>query len=145
MSVVRMSELVIPKMIEQKFGRIINITSASVKEPIPRLLLSNTFRPAIAGYSKSVSNNVAKYGITINNILPGTIHSLRHKMRVTDIAKNTGKSKDEVESDMENAIPAGRVGESKDIGKVVAFLASEDASYITGSCVRVDGGRMRSV
>ena len=96
MSVVRLTKLVLPVMKKNGYGRIINITSTSVKEPIQRLLLSNSLRPAVIGFSKSVADETAQFGITINNIAPGFIKTERHDERINDLAKSSGKAKDEI-------------------------------------------------
>jgi 3-oxoacyl-[acyl-carrier protein] reductase len=145
LSIFRTTKLIVPSMKKNKFGRIINITSLSVREPIPRLLLSNTFRPAIAGFSKSVSNELAQFGITINNIMPGTIKTIRHEERVIDLEKSNNMAKKQVTFQMEQEIPAKKIGSTVDIANLAIFLASEKASYITGTCIQVDGGRLKGI
>ena len=132
-------------MISKKWGRIITIGSSGIEQPIPNLALSNGIRGAIAGWSKSLANEVAKDGITVNMVLPGRI--LTDRLRELDEGKanKTGLSIDKVIQDAKNAIPAGRYGNPEEFASVVAFLASELASYVTGSMIRVDGGQTKSL
>lgn len=145
MSVVRLTKLFLPVMKKQMYGRIINITSTSVKEPIQRLLLSNALRPAVIGFSKSVSDEVAGFGITINNIAPGFIRTERHEQRIMDLATSSGKPEAEIVRSMIDKVPMGRIGKAEDIASLAVFLASGQSSYITGTTICVDGGRVRGI
>ena len=130
----------LPKMISKKWGRIITIGSSGIEQPIPNLALSNGIRGAIAGWSKSLANEVASDGITVNMVLPGRISTDRLRELDEGKAQRTGMSLDEVEEDAKSTIPAGRYGKPEEFASAVTFLASDSASYITGSMIRVDGG-----
>jgi 3-oxoacyl-[acyl-carrier protein] reductase len=128
-------------MKEAGFGRIINIISTSVKAPIPGLGVSNTIRGAVANWAKTLSTELGKFGITVNNVLPGATMTGRLESIIKTKAANSGKSFEEVKQDMISEIPAGRIAEPHEVGVVVAFLASPAAGYINGINVPVDGGR----
>ena len=132
-------------MTSKKWGRIITIGSSGIEQPIPNLALSNAVRGAIAGWSKSLANEVAKDGITVNMVLPGRI--LTDRLRELDEGKanKTGLSIEEVIQEAKSAIPAGRYGNPEEFANVVTFLASELASYVTGSMIRVDGGQTKGL
>ncbi len=130
----------LPKMVSNKWGRIITIGSSGIEQPIPNLALSNGIRGAIAGWSKSLANEVAGDGVTVNMVLPGRISTDRLRELDEGKAKRTGMSLEEVEKDAKSTIPAGRYGKPEEFASVVTFLASQSASYITGSMIRVDGG-----
>lgn len=125
----------------EKYGRIINIISTSVKTPRPGLGVSNTIRGAVANWAKTLSMELGSYGITVNNVLPGTIMTARLESLITSQSESSGKSKDEVKKAMEAEVPLGRIGDVKEIAAAVAFLATPAASYISGINVPVDGGR----
>ncbi len=145
LSVVRLYRLVLPIMRRNNYGRIINIVSSSVREPIPNLLLSNSLRPAIVSLAKAVSSEVADNNITINNIAPGFIDTVRLGTLAEDLAKEGKKTKEQVFASFENQIPMKRIGTPQELAGLVVFLASEKASYITGTTIMVDGGRVRGV
>ena len=130
----------LPKMVSNKWGRIITIGSSGIEQPIPNLALSNGIRGAIAGWSKSLAIEVAGDGVTVNMVLPGRISTDRLRELDEGKAKRTGLSLEEVEKDAKSTIPAGRYGKPEEFASVVTFLASDSASYITGSMIRVDGG-----
>lgn len=134
-----------PLMKKQKWGRIINMVSIAAKQPIDSLILSNTARAGVLGFSKSLSNQVAPFGITVNSVCPGYIKT----ERVEDLAKSfaeSGKgSIEEFYKNIEKAIPMGRLGISEEIANAVAFLASEGAGYITGTALQVDGGYIKAL
>jgi 3-oxoacyl-[acyl-carrier protein] reductase len=136
------TQLLIPGMKNNKYGRIINIISTSVKEPIRGLGVSNTIRAAVANWSKTMSFELGPFGITVNNVLPGATETARITDIVTNTSKKTGKSEDQVKADMLSKIPAGRFAKPEEIAYAVAFLASPEASYINGTNMPVDGGRM---
>jgi 3-oxoacyl-[acyl-carrier protein] reductase len=123
------------------YGRIINIISTSVKQPLPNLGVSNTTRGAVASWAKTLSFEVAKHGVTVNNILPGYVRTSRLESLIGGIAQAQKKSTSDVERDMLATIPAGRFGESSELGTLAAFLCSPLAAYITGTSIAVDGGR----
>ena len=136
-----LAQAVLPGMKSSGYGRIINIISTSVKQPIKGLGVSNTIRAAVGNWSKTLSLEVAKFGITVNNVLPGATNTIRLKQIIEDKAKKTGKSQIEITEEMTTEIPAARFAEPEEIANAVAFLASPSASYINGINVPVDGGR----
>ncbi len=136
-----LTKAVAPGMKEGGYGRIINIISTSVKQPIPGLGVSNTVRAAVAQWAKTLSAELGPYGITVNNILPGATKTDRLFSLVEKKAKRIGISADEVLTEMMTEIPAGRFAEPNEIGGVVTFLASPAAAYISGINLPVDGGR----
>lgn len=140
-----LAQAVKPGMIEDSFGRIINIISTSVKQPIPNLGVSNTVRAAVANWSKTLSSELAPYGITVNNILPGATYTSRLENLITKKAEEQGKSFDEVKNEMENEIPAKRFADPRETARAVGFLASPASSYINGINMPIDGGRTDSL
>ncbi len=128
-------------MKKEQYGRIINIISTSVKMPLKNLGVSNTIRAAVANWSKTLANEVASYGITVNNVLPGATLTGRLQTIIENKSKNTGESLNEIKNEMESEIPLGRFAEASEVANAIAFLASPAASYITGINVPVDGGR----
>ncbi len=145
MSVVRFSTLVVPDMIIREWGRIINITSVSVKQPIDNLMLSNSFRSGVIGLAKSLSNEVAKFNITVNNIAPGYTLTNRLYDLAVHRAKASGVSHEEIISEMAKAVPMNRLGRPEEIAAAVSFLASQHAGYITGNTLVVDGGWVKGI
>jgi 3-oxoacyl-[acyl-carrier protein] reductase len=145
LSYVRLIREVLPYMKEQKNGRIINLASSSVKQPIPGLLLSNTFRTGIVGLSKTLSIELAPFNILVNTVSPGRVATDRiHELDAIK-AKQLGVPIEQVRDDSIKTIPLGRYGEVEEFGKVVAFLASGASSYITGSSLLIDGGMVKSL
>lgn len=128
-------------MKKAQYGRVINIISTSVKIPLKNLGVSNTIRAAVANWSKTLANEVASYGITVNNVLPGATLTGRLQNIIENKSNHTGESLNEIKNEMESEIPLGRFAEPSEIANAVAFLASPAASYITGINVPVDGGR----
>lgn len=146
LSVVRLIRLVLPHMRKQGSGRIVNIVSTSVKQPIDNLLLSNAIRPGVIGLAKSLSIELAPENITINNVCPGRILTDRiRQVYQLDAKKQQGISEEEALKDAVQGIPMGRIGQPEELGALVAFLASEQAAYITGTTIQVDGGVTRSL
>lgn len=127
------------------YGRIINVISTSVKQPLNGLGVSNTIRGAVASWAKTMANELGGYGITINNVLPGATNTLRLQSIIENKAKKQGKSIDTVADVMKSAVPAGRFAEASEIANAIAFLASPAAAYINGINVPVDGGRTKSL
>ncbi len=145
MSAIRFTQKVIPQMILKEWGRVINITSISVKQPIDNLLLSNTLRTGLVGFAKSLSNEVARFNITVNNVAPGyTLTNRLYELAVVR-AKKTGISHEEVLIEMAKEIPMKRLAHPDEIASLVVFLASERASYLTGNTIQVDGGWVKGV
>jgi 3-oxoacyl-[acyl-carrier protein] reductase len=138
-------QAVVPGMKAAGFGRIINIISTSVKQPLPNLGVSNTIRGAVASWSKTLANELGAFGITVNNVLPGATNT----QRLTEIAKvkadKTGESIAEILAEMGQESPMKRIAEPEEVAAAVAFLASPAASYINGINVPVDGGRTKSL
>ncbi|MGJ3236548.1 SDR family oxidoreductase [Marivirga sp.] len=137
-----LAQAVIPQMKTAEFGRIINIISTSVRQPIPNLGVSNTVRGAVASWSKTISNELGPYGITVNNVLPGATMTGRLEGIIQNKSKTSGKSLDEVSKEMQASIPTRRFAEPVEVANAVLFLASEKASYINGVNLAVDGGRL---
>jgi len=145
LSTVNLCYEVIPLMKKQKWGRIINMVSISAKQPIDTLILSNTARAGILGFSKSLSNQLAPYRITVNSVCPGYTKTERVENLARSFEeKGTGTVKDFYKN-IENNIPLGRLGTPEEIAQAVAFLASEGAGYITGVALQVDGGYIKAL
>tara|TARA_B100001758_G_C18395610_1_gene605744 strand:- start:706 stop:1485 length:780 start_codon:yes stop_codon:yes gene_type:complete len=136
---------VVVGMKKERYGRIVNIISTSVKAPIPGLGVSNTIRAAVANWAKTLSSELGGYGITVNNVLPGFTNTNRLKSLIKKKAEIQGKSEEEVSSIMKSQVPAGRFGEAEEVANAVAFLCTPAASYINGINVPVDGGRTKSL
>lgn len=134
-----------PGMKAEKYGRIVNIISTSVKQPIKGLGVSNTIRGAMASWSKTLAGELAPHGITVNNVLPGSTETGRMQEIIGSRAKTSGRSEAELRAEDIAAIPAGRFADPAEIGAAVAFLASPAASYINGINLPVDGGRTSSL
>ncbi len=138
-------QLVVPGMQAKGFGRIINIVSTAVKQPINGLGISNTVRAAVANWSKTLANEIGKYGITVNNVLPGFTKTSRLDYLFDKQASDAGISVEEIVGKTVAAIPAGRLGEPEEFAAAVAFLCSPAAAYINGINLPVDGGRTGSL
>ena len=139
------SARLLPPMKERQWGRVISITSSGVEQPIPNLALSNGIRAAVVGWSKTLASEVAGDGITVNIVMPGRIHTERVDELDAATARRTQTEVAEVASKSRATIPAGRYGKPEEFADVVTFLASERASYVTGSRIRIDGGATRSI
>lgn len=140
-----LAQAVVPEMKKSGFGRLIQIISTSVKEPIPGLGVSNTTRWAVAAWAKTLSRELAPFGITVNNILPGFTDTARLQSLFASRAEREGRSAEEIANEARAKIPAGRFGTADEIAAAIAFLASPDAAYITGVNLAVDGGRLASM
>ncbi len=138
-------QTIVPAMKQADFGRIINIISTSVKQPLDGLGVSNTIRGAVANWSKTLANELAEFGITVNNVLPGATSTERLTEIIKDKAAKSGKTAEDISRAMKNSIPAKRFAQPGEIANAVAFLASEAAAYINGINVPVDGGRTKSL
>jgi 3-oxoacyl-[acyl-carrier protein] reductase len=134
-------QAVLEGMKKEKYGRIINIISTSVKQPLKGLGVSNTIRAAVANWSKTLATEVAPFGITVNNVLPGATETSRLKLLLEAKSQRTGHSVEELKNEMLAEIPMARFAGPSEIANAVAFLASPAAAYITGINVPVDGGR----
>ena len=137
-------QLLLPGMKESNYGRIVNIISTSVKEPIPGLGVSNTIRGAMASWSKTLSKELPP-SITINNVLPGFTNTERLTELKKTLSEQKGISEDEVENAWLSTVPEGRLADPSELGKVVAFLSSPAASFVRGVSIPVDGGRTGSI
>jgi len=138
-----LSQALIPGMKKEKYGRIINIISTSVKQPIKGLGVSNTIRGAVASWAKTLSSEVAPYGITVNNLLPGATNTERLYSLFESIAEKRNVSPDEVKAEWIKEIPSGRIAEPIEMAHAIAFLASPFSGYINGINLPVDGGRLQ--
>ena len=145
MSTIRMIRGFLPGMIERGWGRVINITSISVKQPVQRLLLSNTFRAGVTGMARTLSDEVSKHGVTVNNIAPGYIATGRQAQLFRDRAEKAGVTVEDIRSQLTANIPMGRIGVPEEIAHLAVFLASARASYMTGTTIQVDGGLNRGL
>jgi len=145
LSIIAITDRVLPGMREQHWGRIITSTSSGVVSPIPNLGISNALRMSLVGWSKTLAREVGGDGITANIILPGRIATDRIKFLDEAKAKREGRTAEDVAAESTRSIPLGRYGKPEEYGAAVAFLASEQAAYITGSVIRVDGGLIASV
>ena len=138
-------QALLPGMRAANWGRIVNVISTSVKEPIANLGVSNTVRGAVASWAKTLSRELAPFGITVNNVLPGYTETARIAQIVADRARASGQSEDAILAGMRQAVPAGRFAQPGEIGGVIAFLCSPAAGYVNGVSLAVDGGRMQSI
>jgi 3-oxoacyl-[acyl-carrier protein] reductase len=138
-------QAVVPSMKSAGYGRIINIISTSVKQPIPGLAVSTTIRGAVASWSKVLASELGPFGITVNNVLPGFTQTSRAQYVIDQTAKKTGKTSQQVLEDLVKEIPVKRIGRPEEFGAAVAFLASPAAAYINGINLPVDGGRLQTL
>lgn len=145
MSTVFFAREALPRMQKNKWGRLITITSSAVKQPVDGLLLSNSVRAAVTGLARTLANEYAAEGITVNNVCPGYTRTARLNGLASTISARNGTRPEEVFANWEREIPARRLGTPQEFAAVVAFLASERASYVTGTSIAVDGGLIRSL
>ena len=145
LSAVRFCNLVVPDMILREWGRIINITSIAVKQPIDNLMLSNSLRNGLIGFAKSLSNEIAKYNVTVNSIAPGYTLTNRIYDLAVNRAKLAEKSHEDILIEMAKEIPMNRLASPEEIASAAVFLASKHASYITGNTIQVDGGLVKGI
>ena len=143
-SFIRITDLIIPVMKNQKSGRIIAITSVSVKQPLNNLVLSNTTRLGVVGFAKTLANEYGQYNILVNVVCPGPTLTDRMRELINTTVKETGKTYEEVEKTWVDPIPLERLGKPEELANLVVFLASDKASYITGTVIQVDGGFVKS-
>lgn len=144
-SAVELTRRVLPGMKQRRWGRLINVTSIAVKQPVDQLILSNSLRAAVTGFARTLANEVAPFGITVNNVLPGYTRTERVDELAAARSAREGISAADVRAEFERQIPAGRLGEPQELAALTAFLASERAAYITGQSIAVDGGWIRSL
>jgi len=145
MSVINLTSAVLPGMKERKWGRIINVTSITVKQPVDGLMLSNSLRSAVTGFARTLANEVAPFGVTVNNILPGYTRTERVEQLSEAAAKREGITRNAALAKWESEIPMGRLGEPREFAALAAFLASDRASYVTAQSIAVDGGWIRGL
>ncbi len=145
LSVVNLTREILPGMKERRWGRVINITSIAARQPVDGLMLSNSVRAAVTGFAKTLSNEVAPFGVTVNNILPGYTRTERVEQLSETTARREGIPREQALSRWEGEIPMQRLGEPREFGAVAAFLASERASYVTGVSLPVDGGWIKAL
>jgi len=144
MSCLRLSKLVIPNMKKNAWGRIINISSVSVKTPVNGLFLSNSLRMGVLGWAKALSDELAPHGVTVNTVCPGYTRTERVEAILETQSNSSGLKKEEIEKSIAENIPMKRVGEAEDLSGLITFLASEKADYMTGLAIQVDGGSART-
>ncbi len=145
MSAVELIRAFLPSMMERRFGRVLNVTSITVKQPVENLLLSNALRAAVTGMARTLASEVAPFGITVNNLLPGYTRT----ERLTELAEATAARDQTAPADffarLEREIPARRLGDPRELAALAAFLASERAGYVTAQSIAVDGGWIRGL
>ncbi len=144
-SVLNLTRRLLPGMKERGWGRIINVTSIAVKQPVDGLILSNSVRAAVTGFARTLANEVAPHGVTVNNVMPGYTRTERLVQLATHNAQARGVDVRDAYAQWEREIPMGRLGEPQELAGLVAFLASTRAAYITGASIAVDGGWIRSL
>ncbi|SRR6266498_1357706 len=144
-SAVNLTRQVLPGMKDRKWGRILNVTSITVKQPVEGLMLSNSIRAAVTGFARTLANEVAPFGITVNNILPGYTRTERVEELARQTAEREGISADEALGRSISQIPMRRLGDPREFAAVAAFVASERASYLTGTSIAVDGGWIKGL
>jgi 3-oxoacyl-[acyl-carrier protein] reductase len=145
MSTVFFARETLPRMKKNNWGRFITVTSSAVKQPVDGLLLSNSVRAAVTGLARTLANEYAAYGITVNNVCPGYTHTARLDNLAKAISARSNVKSEEVFAGWAHEIPAGRIGTPREFAAVVVFLASERASYVNGTSIAVDGGLVRSL
>jgi 3-oxoacyl-[acyl-carrier protein] reductase len=145
MSAVHLARAVVPRMRQQKWGRLIFLTSVSVKQPIEGLLLSNSIRSAVAGLAKSLANECGSDNVLVNTVMPGYTRTERLEELAVTLSQQRGIPREQIERGWVEMTPLGRLAEPKEFAALVAFLASERASFITGTAIAVDGGRVKSL
>ena len=144
-SVLNLVRGVLPEMKQRQWGRIVNITSIAVKQPVDGLILSNSVRAAVTGFARTLANEVAPHGITVNNVMPGYTRTERLVHLAEHNAQKHGAAVADAYAAWEKEIPMGRLGEPAELAALVAFLVSQRASYITGTSIPVDGGWIRAL
>lgn len=143
MSAVRATRAVLPHMRARRWGRIVNISSSGVKQPVPGLTLSNAVRMAVLGWAKTLSTQVGSDGITVNTVCPGWTRTARVDQLITARVAETGENPATIVTEIARGIPLGRIGEAEEVAAMIVFLGSEAASYMTGTAIQVDGGAVQ--
>ena len=138
-------QAVVPFMKQEQYGRIVNVISTSVKQPLDGLGVSNTIRGAVANWSKTLANELGQFGITVNNVLPGATGTERLSQIIKNKSNKTGKTEEEAANAMKSAVPAKRFAQPEELADAITFLASAKAAYINGINLPVDGGRTKSL
>ncbi len=144
-SVVALTRAVLPGMKARRWGRVVNVTSIAVKQPVDGLILSNSVRAAVTGFARTLANEVAPFGVTVNNVMPGYTRTARVDALARSNAERRGGTPEDEFAHWERQIPMGRLGEPEEFAAMVAFLCSRQASYTTGASIPVDGGWIRSL
>jgi 3-oxoacyl-[acyl-carrier protein] reductase len=144
-SAVELIRALLPGMKERRFGRVLNVTSITVKQPVENLILSNSLRAAVTGMARTLATEVAPFGITVNNLLPGYTRTERLTELAESVSRRDGTAPADFYARLEREIPARRLGEPRELAALAAFLASERAAYVTGQSIAVDGGWIRGL
>jgi 3-oxoacyl-[acyl-carrier protein] reductase len=144
-STVDLCRAALPGMKQRRWGRILTVTSISVKQPVRSLMLSNSVRAAVAGFARTLADEAAPFGVTVNNLLPGWTRTERLEELAAASARAQGTTREAVLAGWEREVPMGRLGEPRELAALAAFLASERASYITGTSIAVDGGWIKGL
>jgi 3-oxoacyl-[acyl-carrier protein] reductase len=144
-SVLLLTRPLLAGMKARRWGRIINVTSITAKQPVENLILSNSLRAAVTGFARTLANEIAPFGVTVNNVLPGYTRTQRVEELAAKNAELRGTDSAAAFAGWEREIPMGRLGDPREFAATVAFLASERASYVTGQSIAVDGGWIRSI
>ena len=144
-SAVELTRAFVPGMQSRKWGRVVGVTSLAVKQPAPSLVLSNSLRAAVTGYFRTLANEVARDGVTVNTVLPGYTETERLVALADATTARTGETREAVYDQWRAITPAGRLGRPEELGAVIAFLASDRAGFVTGQAICVDGGAVRSL
>lgn len=145
LSAIRLTRAVLPSMQKNGWGRIIHITSVSVKQPVPGLHLSNVIRPSLIGFTKTLAQEMAQHNILVNAVCPGYYMTDRVSQLLEDKAKKTKSKIEDIEKSITEQIPLGRIGRPEELAALVTFLASERAGYITGTTIQADGGYVKGI
>jgi 3-oxoacyl-[acyl-carrier protein] reductase len=145
MSVVRACRFVAPGMKARGWGRILTVTSVSVRQPLAGMLLSNVFRPAVAGFAKTLANELGPHGVTVHCLMPGAFLTDRNRTLGEAIARERGIQFDQLVEEWERNVPLRRMGSPEDFGELVAFLASDRAAFMTGACLPIEGGLIQGI
>ncbi|MFA5786362.1 MAG: SDR family oxidoreductase [Actinomycetota bacterium] len=145
LSTINLSRAALPHLKAAGWGRIVNVTSVAARQPLAGLILSNTARAGVLGFAKTLANEVAPFGITVNSVCPGPILTDRMRALVASRAQAEGMSAEQALHSFVDDIPLGRLGRPEELSAVVCFLASEAASFVTGTAIQVDGGMVRSI